>query len=42
MVQGEGGFKQKLFIVPKNIQASSFWKKMGFSPYLELLHKKIE
>ncbi|OHD57497.1 MAG: hypothetical protein A2Y33_05880 [Spirochaetes bacterium GWF1_51_8] len=31
----------ELFIVPANILASSFWKKMGYSPYLELLYKKI-
>ncbi|OHD57574.1 MAG: hypothetical protein A2014_02990 [Spirochaetes bacterium GWF1_49_6] len=37
-----GASSIRLFIVPKNIQASSFWKKMGFSPYLELLYKKIE
>lgn len=32
----------ELFIVPKNSMASSFWEKMGFSSYLELLYKKIE
>jgi ribosomal protein S18 acetylase RimI-like enzyme len=37
-----GASSIKLFIIPKNIQASSFWKKMGFSSYLELLYKKIE
>ena len=31
----------ELFIVPANIQASAFWKKMGYSPYLNLLYKKI-
>jgi GNAT superfamily N-acetyltransferase len=39
----ERGISQiQLFIVPANTQASSFWKKMGFSPYLELLYKKIK